>query len=611
MRLKSIDLINFRSHQATRVNLDRMTFIRGLNHSGKSSIQMAIELALTGRCEATDAAGRGGEVLIRDGEAQMSIALTLNDDTVIRYNRNKAGSTRLVETAKGTKAGKMAEAWIEEHIAPIDVLTALLDSKRFVELVPIAQKNLLAAVLGSEAVTLDEGISRAMGVVPPASPVTTIKNAGQVDQLYDYYYQRRTSITKDVNALDGLEIPQGDVPPIEEMKAKLSKLEDELAAEQQKELKAQQDFIEKRSARQAAQAQLERANRDILPAATEKKYMAAIKLVDRYAELGVSLNGWENVLAANQTLLDRIQRIEGKCPTCTRAFDAGERDAIVEQLKADITEATLKTTEFAQKRADIGNPVDAAAELKRHRAAVVEVSGAKKVLDSTDIGEQPPIHPERQEAIAQLKTRIRTGTEMITTAAMEAGKHAAFAQQKKKLEAAVEQKKAVEILVDYFGPKGAIRSKLVGDKLGTFVDRLNGALEIFGYRCKIQMEPYQLLVGIASERDLPYWSLQQISESEAFRFQVALQASLASLTGVGFVVFDRADMLDGPSRGQMSQLLYESDIAQAIIIATGEAIPEAPTNAPGVRFLNLENVNGSTQVTDVAQATEATEYVQG
>lgn len=68
MKIQTLTLKNFRSHQETVLELDRFNFIRGPNGSGKSSIQMALEYLLTGRCEVTDAAGRGAEALIRSGE---------------------------------------------------------------------------------------------------------------------------------------------------------------------------------------------------------------------------------------------------------------------------------------------------------------------------------------------------------------------------------------------------------------------------------------------------------------------------------------------------------------------------------------------------------------
>ncbi len=48
MRILTLTLKNFRSHQDTVLDLDRLTFIRGPNGCGKSSIQMVLEYLFTG-----------------------------------------------------------------------------------------------------------------------------------------------------------------------------------------------------------------------------------------------------------------------------------------------------------------------------------------------------------------------------------------------------------------------------------------------------------------------------------------------------------------------------------------------------------------------------------
>ncbi|HEV2396303.1 MAG TPA: AAA family ATPase [Candidatus Sulfotelmatobacter sp.] len=88
MKIRTLTLKNFRSHQETVLKLDRFNFIRGPNGRGKSSVQMALEYLFTGRCELTDAAGRGAEALIRAREKELEISATLGDgDTICRRRR--------------------------------------------------------------------------------------------------------------------------------------------------------------------------------------------------------------------------------------------------------------------------------------------------------------------------------------------------------------------------------------------------------------------------------------------------------------------------------------------------------------------------------------------
>src|SRR6266481_9602154 len=95
MRITTLTLRNFRSHKETVLDLDRFNFIRGPNGSGKSSIQMALEYLFTGRCQMTDAAGRGAESLIRSGEKEFEVSATLASGETI--SRRRTARSQIVE----------------------------------------------------------------------------------------------------------------------------------------------------------------------------------------------------------------------------------------------------------------------------------------------------------------------------------------------------------------------------------------------------------------------------------------------------------------------------------------------------------------------------------
>ena len=67
---------------------------------------------------------------------------------------------------------------------------------------------------------------------------------------------------------------------------------------------------------------------------------------------------------------------------------------------------------------------------------------------------------------------------------------------------------------------------------------------------------------------------------------MAFQIALAMVTGLRFVVIDRADVLDKEKRKLLTSLLVNSGLDQAIVLATSEEAP--PSVVPqGVRFLSL------------------------
>jgi len=132
MRIKTLRLKNFRSHVETTLELDRFNFVRGPNGCGKSSIQMALEYLFTGRCELTDAAGRGAEALIRAGEKELEVSATLESGETIC--RRRAPRTHVVETNGKRVPVDAAEAYLAKHFGSPEVLSAVLNSGRFVQM---------------------------------------------------------------------------------------------------------------------------------------------------------------------------------------------------------------------------------------------------------------------------------------------------------------------------------------------------------------------------------------------------------------------------------------------------------------------------------------------
>jgi hypothetical protein len=122
-------------------------------------------------------------------------------------------------------------------------------------------------------------------------------------------------------------------------------------------------------------------------------------------------------------------------------------------------------------------------------------------------------------------------------------------------------------------------------RIGSFTEDLNRHLAAFGYTCNLALEPFE--VRVISPKDSRFgFALKHLSESEQFRFGVAFQIALAMVTGLRFVVIDRADLLDKERRKTLTSLLVNSALDQAIVLATSEEAP--PSIAPqGVKFLSL------------------------
>src|SRR6266436_5247530 len=160
MRILTLTLKNFRSHQKTVLDLDRFNFVRGPNGCGKSSIQLALEYLFTGQCQMTDAAGRGAEALIRAGTKELEVSASLeNGETICR---RRTPRSHIVELNGNRVPVDAAEASLKKRFGSADVLSAVLNAGRFIEMSDAEQKWLLAQVVDAGKVDIPEDIGNAL-----------------------------------------------------------------------------------------------------------------------------------------------------------------------------------------------------------------------------------------------------------------------------------------------------------------------------------------------------------------------------------------------------------------------------------------------------------------
>lgn len=155
------------------------------------------------------------------------------------------------------------------------------------------------------------------------------------------------------------------------------------------------------------------------------------------------------------------------------------------------------------------------------------------------------------------------------------------AREKATLEARIS---LLDRLIEFFGLNGALMGQ-ANCRMGSFTEALNRHLAAFGYTCKFSLDPFE--IRVSSSKDNPFGlPLKHLSESERFGFGVAFQIALALVTGLRFVVMDRADVLDREKRKMLTSLLMNSKLDQAIVLATSdEPVPSHAVR--GVKFLGL------------------------
>jgi len=581
MRITTLRLKNFRSHLETKLELDRFNFVRGPNGCGKSSIQMALEYLFTGRCQLTDAAGRGAEALIRVGEKELEVSAILESGETIC--RRRTARAHIVEINGKRVPVDAAEAYLAKQFGPPDVLSAVLNSGRFVEMSESEQKRFLAQMLDAGKVEIPGEIEEALRAINEQLP--RLASVRDVETTYKHFFDLRAEAVCSLNALGPTAKPEipSNLPSVQEVRKKLEDLR------QQKEWLVAQK-AETNSKWEAAQARLkqvqqeiEELSSEILSPSLEQELLRlesqrghAEKLRQELADLIAEQKTAETALAA-------FQGFKGRCTTCGQAVSDEVMAKELWRLQERLADLEGLVQGAREELNELAGFEAARSRLEDHRTALAR----RATLE----GEQSELKTVQRPDVGGLDSRMAILAERIN----KGGRVLERAQQlegtKDKWETYARERLALETrtsvlgrLVDFFGPNGAIMGQ-VSSRARPFMEDLNRHLAAFGYRCNLALGPFEILVSVSNDSRFGF-SLKHLSESEKFRFGVAFQSALAMVTGLRFVVIDRAEVLDKVRRRMLTSLLVNSKLDQAIVLATsGEATPSAVPN--GVKFLSL------------------------
>jgi chromosome segregation ATPase len=622
MKIKSLALKDFRSHASTQLGFEPLTVIRGMNGSGKSSIAQAIEFTLTGRCEGTDEAGRGSEYLIRQGAKEFSIQIDLEGFSVCA-TKNAAGVTRKVLVDGKTLTGKDAAAEIARRLASSDVLSAMLRSGKFLELPANDQKELLASVLLPANATLPDSLTSLL-TEASISDAPGLQLDARLKAIHEAAYKERTvenRMLRDSKASEEPRLPEG-IPSREAVETKLKGLQTELAVatkalgvvngeydkslaiynERSKRLRDLENAVEREKLTYSSyEAQL-------LSDALVKDLKKTVKNAAKAKKLDTDIQRLMVELEAAKNSINAIQALEAapECPTCKQTITEDMLKAMYEPLVEASDKLHRALTAAQDERSKMTDPSFAQKRLEDHEAAAKHVetiaaslAAAQKEVEAcqAELGVEPslPDTESTEQAIATTRARIEKGQTILADVAGYEQKLKQWKQIDQQRQSSQKRVETLEKILDLAGPNG-LGATLVASHSAAFQDSVNRVLNAWGYEAEFCFEPYKILIqSLGDGRKL---LLSQMSESQQYRFCVALQVALAVTTGLGFVVIDRADILDPQGRRQLTQALRSGQLDQAIMLATGENMV-APEMA-GTAFYYLVEGDAGTRLESAA-----------
>lgn len=613
MRINTLAIENFRSHQKTELELERITAIRGPNAVGKSSIEDALGFLFAGRTMSTGTNGQGADRLIRKGTDKAIVTADLGNGTKARASLTEKGGRSY--QAKG------------DGIPSIDrnVWSCLCSTRYFGRLKPEEQRDLLAGLVVPKDLPYPEDVVEVLGEAFRGQSGDVLMD---IDDAYKIAFESRTEVGRRIRDWrEPLKPAENDADPVavrEQIKMRQHELDQlradrttllagyDAATKDTKDLEARKTSEEE--VLRSARAERVAHQVDVLSKETLDQLKALMKKQPEQKRLSRILADQVAAVESTELAVERAQNIEshgGTCPTCSQELTGEALQAIYEPLLKANREATAERdkTQAELKALDVaaGEFADAESRIEKHAQAKVGVQRANHAIETAEAklanitkslegaGEDAPA-PDTTEldaSIVNLESRLERGWNIYNEASMAAQRKIDYdkawaARKELDLEAA-KLTRACEVL----GPKGA-RVKILNDHLNAFVGRMNGLLQMWGYTIDFTLEPYKFLL----ERGKWQVELDMLSESEKLRFGIAFQVALSMHLQVGFVVIDQMDVLDAQSRSVLFNLLWDTEgIEQAILLLTDEKI-EAPA-APGSVFYRFGLKDDVTEVTEL------------
>lgn len=574
MFIKTLELKNFRSHQETVLELDRLNFIRGPNSCGKSSVRMALEYLFTGRCELTDAAGRGAEALICTGEGEFVVSAILGGGETMSRRRTRRSQTIEINGRRVTASA--AEAFVVQKVAGGDVLSAVLNADKFADMSEVEQRRFLAGLTELGKIDIPEEIRRALATIGEETP--RVKNFADVEAASRRFQDLRAETN---HALDLLGQPKN-------AESRSDFGSDTAARGQVGTSRPDTQQTEWPAFRQSDLDCCEKIGEN-LPRRTETDFDESLFDVpslwdeDELLRLGSPAEHAKELrrqlvdLTAEQEAVDAsvpvMQSLRDRCPTCGQTISEAARASQADRLCGRLAELKDLIQRTRDELSCYGGPGTAVSECR--------VQGRVLIRPANDLKRCPNVRNSRLVVGEEKFSQSRRGPESVQQQKVATEGWEACERQRSTLK---NRLGALEQVIDFFGRQGPITQE-AGRRVEQFRRDLDRHLSAFGYACNLTLEPFEMRISLQDAR-CPLF-LRQLSESERFRFGVAFQIALAAITGVRFLIIDRADMLDKERRRLLTALLLRSDVEQAIVLATAEE--SVPLHVPeGVKFFSLD-----------------------
>ena len=557
MKLTNLSIQNFLGAQSVDVALSKpISIFAGKNGAGKSSIQEAIRMALTGESVRVSLKKDYGQ-LVTDGQKSGFSEVEID------------GSTRVFVTLPD---GKTTPA--TEYVAPV-ALPYVLDAQRFAKLTPNDRRAFLFGLMGLSAngtevkkrlLTKGCDEQKADSIIPMLrSGFDAACKEAQAKARDDKAAWRAITgeTYGEVKAASWTaEKPVFDAQELADYERELAECEADLTAENQR--------------MGAFQAEAARHNnaKAKLPALREKASKRD-RIIEKLTRDEAELNDWHSKLeflrdlvAKKKAVLSPPEKLH--CPSCkhelmlhegelTHWIHSGPSKVISDEDEKRLPEyesaLNLMQSTVANDRRDLADAEDA---IKTIAQLELEAEKSPSDEDIKKTGEAiDGLVRERKECakkISELKEFERKAKEAESITA-----------KAKSLHQGVEQ---WSVIADALSPNG-IPGEILSEALEPLNDRLH---QSFGATKWLKIEVHNDMSITGGTHDYAL-----LSESEQWRADAMLAEAIAHLSKLKLLVLDRFDVLDLSGRGELIEwldaLADANQLDSALIFGTLKSAP--------------------------------------
>ena len=586
MRINCIQIDSFRSIESADVQIpDYGIAVFGRNHTGKTSLRLAVQMALFGCCQHTGRDGRGASCLIRDGadQAQIVLGLTLADGQEVTcgaiLNRKEKNEWFCYDAGGKKMAGITCpdDLWGHEGI-PRSV-AALSASLSGADMEQALAEHLLSEI--DQTRLAEECGDRLEWLTEFARETHNGLDFDGLMAMGEDAYKRRTGAKKqlaeaeteeaDLRAvaapvLDGRKLRAEDAPDLrarlDKMVARERALRERLGAAKLLGDWTPEGIEESLDKARAALDQAEAAAHNTETAEALTDVAALARQVD---ELSHALAEAKVVDAQARKNLTAAQHADGVCPTCKRPYDAVDL-APFEKAAKDAATA-LKTAEkaLAKPTADLeSHRTEAQKRLDAERLLADNVTRAgRELADLEAVKAKIATVGNAQEIEAELET-LSGDQDRIARLLEGVKKVVELEGAKARAAKLAEHVDALNWCCEAFRT-GKVLNALVEDKLDHYCGLVNEQLTKFGFilQAKASGRKIEVFLKVPGEQMRP---IALVSSGCALLAQWGMALAFAGETGSP-VLLDDLNHLDAQYRKEFLRCLRDLNGKCTVMVA--------------------------------------------